>query len=270
MEDFSKYNGEGTTLRKVQLRVLEIFISVDQILNRNHIDYWLDCGALLGAVRHGGYIPWDDDIDICCKREDLDKIRDCLRKELPDGMIYVDWKNEKNFYDQCIRVKDTKGSRMTCDRYKYQEHKGVYLDILPVERIPSIRVKQIVEIFYGRVFRQVHGYGLVIYNSNFKRALVKGFSYIVYPFIYGCVSLIRLWSRIFKGDLMGYIYSINCTKIPTKRYISQIYPIGKIEFEGHMFNCPNDVHSYLTNLYGDYMKIPDEEHREMPYPVENI
>ena len=63
-EDFSKYNGEGTMLRKAQLRMLDILVEVDKVCKRHNIPYWVDYGTLLGAVRHGGFIPWDDDLDI--------------------------------------------------------------------------------------------------------------------------------------------------------------------------------------------------------------
>ena len=69
-EDFSKYNGEGTMLRKAQLRMVDILVAIDKVCRDNGINYWIDYGTLLGAVRHKGFIPWDDDIDICVLTED--------------------------------------------------------------------------------------------------------------------------------------------------------------------------------------------------------
>lgn len=63
-EDFSVYNGENTILRKAQLRMLEILVQVSSICDKHSIPYWIDYGTLLGAVRHNGFIPWDDDLDI--------------------------------------------------------------------------------------------------------------------------------------------------------------------------------------------------------------
>ena len=71
MEDLSRYNPEGSTLRRAQLRMLEILKVVDAICAKHGIQYTLDGGTLLGAVRHGGFIPWDDDIDIGIPREDF-------------------------------------------------------------------------------------------------------------------------------------------------------------------------------------------------------
>ena len=74
MEDFTKYNGDGTPLRKAQLCMLNILIEIDRICRKHDIPYWLDSGTLLGAVRHGGFIPWDDDFDVWMTRENIDKL----------------------------------------------------------------------------------------------------------------------------------------------------------------------------------------------------
>ena len=93
-EDLSKYNPEGSTLRKAQLRMLNILIEVDKICRKHKIEYFLDSGTLLGAVRHGGFIPWDDDLDIAIRREDWHKLRIALQNELPANLCYHDWTND--------------------------------------------------------------------------------------------------------------------------------------------------------------------------------
>ena len=71
MEDLRKYNPEGSTLRKAQMRMTDILLIVDKICEKHNIPYFLDGGYLIGAVRHGGFIPWDDDLDIAVMREDF-------------------------------------------------------------------------------------------------------------------------------------------------------------------------------------------------------
>ena len=90
MEDLRKYNPEGSTLRKAQMRMLDILLVVDKIFRKHHIEYWLDGGTLLGAVRHGGFIPWDDDLDINVRVSDISRIRKVLQSELPKNLCYQD------------------------------------------------------------------------------------------------------------------------------------------------------------------------------------
>ena len=106
-EDFSQYNGDGTVLRKAQLRMLAILIEVDKICRKYNISYWLDYGTLLGAVRHQGFIPWDDDLDICVLRKDYKRLRKVLIAELSKQYLFLDWKNDAYFFDPCGRIKDT-------------------------------------------------------------------------------------------------------------------------------------------------------------------
>ena len=123
MEDFSRYNGEGTQLRKAQLRMLEILKAVDAICRKHQIDYWLDAGTLLGAVRHKGFIPWDDDIDIAIRREDYPRMREILQQELPENLVFVDWTTDKNFFDACGRVK-MRSTHIEVPLYRYQKEQG--------------------------------------------------------------------------------------------------------------------------------------------------
>ena len=94
-EDFSVYNGENTILRKAQLRMLEILVQVSSICDKHAIPYWIDYGTLLGAVRHNGFIPWDDDLDISILKKDYTKLSKVLQKELPLNLVFQNWKNEK-------------------------------------------------------------------------------------------------------------------------------------------------------------------------------
>ena len=105
-EDFSKYNGEGTDLRKAQLRMLDILIEVDKVCRKHQIPYWIDFGTLLGAVRHRGFIPWDDDIDICVLNEYYGVLRQALIDELPGQYAFQDSKTDPNAFFYYGRVRD--------------------------------------------------------------------------------------------------------------------------------------------------------------------
>lgn len=262
-EDFSKYNGEGTILRKAQLRMLDMLIEVDKICRKHNIQYWLDFGTLLGAVRHQGFIPWDDDVDISILKSDYNKLREVLLRELPDQFVFTDWMTDNFIFAHYGRVRDTQ-SFYPYPLFKKQKEQGLWLDIFVVEKIPSMRIKRFVDFFYGRSFREIHHYGDVLYKSKSKKYFIRTIAYLAHP-----ISLLLVWnSRLLamfkKSDLLGFTYSDNNT---TAHYPSDIFPTKEILFEGHKFFAPCNVDIYLKAIYGNYMEIPDEKKRQ---PVSDV
>ena len=260
-EDFSKYNGEGTQLRKAQLKMVEILKSVDSIFRKNKIDYWIDAGTLLGAVRHGGFIPWDDDIDVSIRREDYVRAREVLQKELPANMVFVDWTKDKNYYDACGRVK-MRNTRVDVPNFRCQKEQGLWVDIFPMETLATYKEKIWGERIFGKVFRHAHNEGLVMKETRCAYWVTHIIALLLYPIAYFIISIFR-WRGKRQSNLITYGFAL-CTVYP-KHQINWIFPTQDIQFEGVVVRAPYDVHSYLTEFYGDYMQIPPEEKRVMHY-----
>ena len=255
-EDFSNYNGEETTLRKAQLRMLDMLVAFDKICRQYNIEYWLDSGTLLGAVRHGGFIPWDVDVDVCVHRKDYLKLRKIMLAELPKQFIFTDWTTDKYIFSKYGRIRDTQ-SLYPYPLFKKQKEQGLWLDILIVEHVPSMKIKKFVDFFYGRTFRETHHYGDVIYSSKFKKYLNRIIAYVLHPF--SCLLVFGARSLFFYNrDLLGFSYSTN---LLSKRYISDVYPLKELNFESYKFIAPNNADYYLKLIYGDYMVLPDEKNR---------
>ena len=106
MEDFSQYNPEGSTLRKMQLRILDILVEIDKVCRKHGIGYWIDFGTLLGAVRHGGFIPWDDDLDIAMTSEDFQKFLEIAPKELPPTLFLQTKSTDPSYNMPVNKVRD--------------------------------------------------------------------------------------------------------------------------------------------------------------------
>ena len=126
-------------MHKIQLNML---IEFDKICRRNNIKYILDAGTLLGAVRHKGFIPWDDDIDVRMLRDDYEKFCVVANKELPETMFFQNYKNDKGYpwmYSK-IRMKGTKAVRIGQDRLNMEE--GIYMDIFPCDGVPDDNKKK--------------------------------------------------------------------------------------------------------------------------------
>ncbi len=254
MEDFSKYNAEGTTLRRAQMRMLDILIEVDKICKKHHITYWLDGGTLLGAVRHKGFIPWDDDLDIFILRKDYKHLRSVLQAELPSNLIFQDDSTEANYCMKIGKVRDTR-SKMIEDgeggignRFL---HQGIFIDIIPVEPMFSESSKRFIEAFYGRVYRRLHNFS----NNKWE----KGVAYLLWLPAVTALGCLRLAAYIFKPKKLGRIYGWSGMNMLVKE--KDVFPCRPIAFEGMMFSGPYNPDGLLRDQYGNYMQIPPEEKR---------
>ena len=249
MEDLSRYNPEGSILRKAQLRMLDILSVVDDIFRRNHIDYWLHGGTLIGAVRHHGFIPWDDDVDIAVRALDMPRIRKVLNAELPENLCLQDITTDSNYYLPISKVRDKHSLFDEVDSYNLKE-RGIYIDIIPMEEILSPNSKRPVDKFLRHCI-----WGRSNYTNKLVDKIVGVIGY--YP-VKLWIGIIRLWLKIFPthtwGDTYGWVESFVEKE-------SDIFPVRDIDFEGHTFLAPADPDAFLKVIFGDYMQIPPEEKR---------
>ena len=248
MEDLSKYNPEGSTLRKAQLRMLEILKAVDAICRKNNIPYFLESGTLLGAVRHGGFIPWDDDVDISVMLSDYPRLRRILQEQLPASMAFQDATTDPNYPMLIGKVRDTR-SYFEEDYSGKLIYKGVYIDIFPLEKIPCWKWKQFLDYMYGHSVRALHNY------SNKKDKFVSA---LVYPFAKMLVCLTHLINKCIPTDKISYQYG---RKTYVQYNLKDIFPLQEIRFEGYSFLAPHNSDALLKTCYGDYMQIPPKEKR---------
>ncbi len=254
MEDLSRYNAEGTQLRKAQLRMLDILIEVDKICKKHNITYWLDSGTLLGAVRHGGFIPWDDDLDIFIMRKDYKRLRSVLQAELPDNLAFQDDSTEKNYCVKVGKVRDLHSkmveseSNSIAHKLKYQ---GLFIDIIPLEPMYSAKQKKFIEFFYGRAYRRIHNFT----DSTWEKAI----AYLIWIPANIMVGTVRLLTKIIKPKTLGRVFGWTCTYTMVDE--ADILPCKPIVFEGHTFPGPNKPDVVLRKIYGDYMQIPPEDKR---------
>lgn len=247
-EDLSKYNPEGSTLRKAQLRMLEILKAVDEICRRNNIPYFLESGTLLGAVRHGGFIPWDDDVDISVMLSDYERLRKVLQEQLPDNMVFQDDRTDPNYPMLIAKVRD-KRSSFEEDYTSNLKYKGIYIDIFPMEKIPCWKWKQFLDYIYGHSVRALHNY--------YDRA-DKIRSAIVYPFAKVLVILTRMINHLIPTNNYSFQYG---RRTYVQYNLKDIFPLKEMSFEGYSFLVPNNPDALLKTCYGNYMEIPPKEKR---------
>lgn len=248
------YNPEGSELRTLQLKMFDILKTVIAIADKHNITYWISGGTLLGAIRHGGFIPWDDDIDIEIMYPDYLRFLKILRQELPSD-LYLQTPSDRGYRLLFSKVRDRNSIVEEEDDVdnRYTE-RGIFIDIFPEER--SYRwLKNIVDFFYGRAFRRLkrgQPFKSVPYFFEYSTSL------ILYPIGIGLKEAARCFCRITKPDNILHSYGIGNS---TNHSISYILPVSKVLFEGIEVSAPNNPQLYLSKQYGNFMVIPPKEKR---------
>lgn len=243
--------------RKLQLRILDIVKDVDKICRENDIDYYILYGSALGAIRHQGFIPWDDDFDIGMTFDNYVKFLEICEKKLDKNKYYVQTpEKEKNYYLSFSKIRDIRITLIEEGNENIDIVRSVYIDVFPLVGIPNNKIKERI-LKINRAFMLSANMNVI--NNKFLRCI---FDIILK--IFGRRKILKYttkrcfkyntndceyWCSIADGD--GYIQN----KIKREIYGKPKY----VKFEDIMLPVPENTDKYLKNIYGDYMKIPSEE-----------
>ena len=244
----NKYNYDGSELRKAQLRMIKMLSFLNDICKENGITYFVAFGTLLGAVRHGGFIPWDDDLDIYINDKDLKK----LRKIINNGSypyVIQDYSSDKGFVRYYNVLRDLK-SEYIKEEYQHnqREYRGIQIDLFPYDYGVMEWGVRLVGKTYGLNVKLFLGKNRVLTALIFH--LTRG----------GIIPFLKLISK-FKGRKKvglgyetgdsGYYY-----------YTNDVFPLKTINFEGLAVPCQNHPEAVLKIDYGcNYMELPPENQR---------
>lgn len=241
-----KFNPDGSMLRKHQLRMLAILEVVDAICTKHKLTYWLCGGSLIGAIRHEGFIPWDDDIDIEMPIKDYKKFIKYCDIELPNEYRLQNHKTDKLYFSPYTKVRDLNSElheKTGIDVfYKY---KGAFVDVFPVTSCNKIMYK------LSRVIQL----NLLIRPAKYVQ--IKVFHYFLIPIYYmvTCIfSLFNLIDKLIGSKGISAVYGATFY-IPSFDK-NRIIPVKRTLFEGKEICIPNDPDYCLKLQFGDYMKIP--------------
>ena len=250
------FNPDGSPLRKHQLKMLEILKYVDKICKDNGIKYWLSSGTCLGAVRHNGFIPWDDDVDIEMMREDFLKFERVFKET--DLYVLQTHKNDKYYPTPFNKVR-SKNTIIYDSLYKYR---GVFIDILCIDYINRslARFTELYQKVFGKYiynFVKKHRNNKIIFEiSSLLFLIMKKSFFSLMPIFYGINSFLPSKS-------LRHIFGAGW--VDNTRIEEDIFPLAKIEFEGIELPVPGNYDKYLTRLYGNYMNIPSYDKIARPH-----
>lgn len=264
-------------LRDVQLVILDIFKEIIRVCDKNNIAYFIIGGIALGAVRHNGFIPWDDDLDIGMTRENYNYFLKIAQDELPVGLFLQTFKTESEspFYFAKIRKNGTKFVENYCR--KLNMHHGIYVDIFPYDNIPDnvgLRRKQRKKVnLWSQLFIAKSVSGSSIPQNTLTGKLKVVIRTIVHLLLRP-VSKKFLFERL---DLVSQEYNnipckmksfvkTPCLMIPS----ADLENLETIEFEGISVSCPRNIEGYLKHNFGDFRSLPPENKRvgHRPYRLE--
>ena len=248
----TRYKDEN--LRKCQLKQLYILEEVDKLCRKYKIEYWIDGGTLLGAVRHGGFIPWDDDIDLGMTLEEYEKFKKVVG-ELPEHLFFQTSETD-NTWSPIPKIRDL-NSLYIEPLYSFREdyEKGIYIDIFPKELYPNApkkwmkKIQKCISKSYS-ILHEKHTYSI----RSVAEFFYFGGQYLLNRALWALLNLFyrktKYIGETWPNNGPGYIHTLDST-----------YPLKEIEFEGKKFLGPNDPDAYLKDRYGDYMTLPPEEKR---------
>lgn len=261
-------------IETLQSHLFKMYKDIEKICVKHNLNMSLAFGNVLGVVRHDGWIPWDDDLDICLPREDYDKFLKVYSSELPDNYITYSLKSEKGPIIRFGKIID-KNTVFSTSVDIYPPHvEGVFVDVFPYDSLTSnsfihklrkltafgvmfiqnsVNQKKNASIDYKRTLKSTPA-GKRVYNL---RQLVGN--------VFGFISLKKWYSlldRIIRNDKQSdYLYCGVSTKtgwIPMPR--KYMFPAKKFRFKnGEEAFIPRDAENYLTIVYGDWRVIPNDE-----------
>ena len=248
-------------IKKIQLSIL---IDINNFCKKNRINYSITGGTLIGAIRHKGFIPWDDDIDIAMTRDNYDRFCKEYR-----GQKYQLITNKINNYGYMFAKVCDPSTAVVEKHAKRVEELGVYVDIFPIDYLDNDykhslnKVKSINFLKYLLVaWNWKHFY--LNKNKKWFRQIPRFFFFLLSRFVSKDSLVKRINKKLKKnhlenGDYSACYFGSYGSKEINKSYIFSEYI--EVEFEGYHVMCFKHYDSFLTNIYGDYMALPPVEKR---------
>ena len=263
-------------LNKLHETLVEMLDYVDDICKKHELEYFLNCGSVLGAVRHKGFIPWDDDIDIMLPRDSYDKFISIIKDSKMEKYSIQNEETEKNYYLLFSKLRKRGTTFLEMDSQGLYSDNGIYIDVFPLDfsdeihsvsfKINELRIRLIqhgLKFRYSRiVFKRTRG------KIGYIVSFIAAIPYMIISKKYlmnKANKLMRSRNNKKHNYIISYggIYGIKKEAMPYDIY----YPINYAEFEGKEYPVCNNLDAYLRNYYGNYKELPPEDKRHTHLPL---
>ena len=274
------FPGLDVTIRETQEVQLEILLAFDRICKTHNISYQLFAGTLIGAIRHKGFIPWDDDVDVCMLRSEYDKFTKIAQSELGDAYFLQNYTTDPAFQSQYSKIRKNHTLYVENLVQDVDMHQGIFIDVFPYDDVEPIRLS-------GRVQRRlIHRLKIINYcrvkrvNESepnlVSRIAKKGTYYLLKAipkrYLDRLITKVATWSN---GKGATEVAELNISTSPS---LYQKFKIDKEmfahsiewEFEGHYFPVPQAYDAILSKNYGDYLSLPPTHQQEPHHGIVEI
>ena len=250
-------------MTEIQKSILLIYEEVRQLCASNNIPFFAIGGTCIGAIRHNGFIPWDDDLDIAIPIEDFDRFIQIAKTSLPDYLEVYSGKSvehNKNFF---IKIVDNRTTFIEEHEFPYPDaFKGVFVDIMPISGIPSNALRRhlfyvsCVCLYWANEFRR-----FPINNCKGAKRIIRKIVYAIirnkpYDYFYNKYFSLLKRNPFRSSTLTGYVW---CLQVRSLTFPTAFFAQTKeVKFEYTTVPCPIEADKYLTMQFGDYMKLPPQ------------
>ena len=257
-------------LQQVEIKILKYFI---EVCEENDLTYFMYAGSLLGAIRHQGFIPWDDDIDVIMFREDFEKLNKILEKDLNEKYNFFNVLNEETYHYTWGRLtlKNTLFKEWWGDQVDYTPN--IFLDIFILDNVPKDKYKKFIQKWKSYTLNMLTSYSIIKFKNDSK------LKEIIQQTIYYLIKILPVSPSTIKkacvNSFKKYQYE-DCKEVcdfPSENMMQMSFrsdwlPLKKAKFEDMEVNIPNNYDKILRMDFNNYMELPPEDSRFNPAPEE--
>ena len=257
-------------LQRVQLKILKYFI---EICEEHDLTYFLYAGSLLGAVRHNGFIPWDDDIDVIMFRQDFEKLNEILENDIDEKYRFFNVLNEDTYHYTWGRLtlKNTLFKEWWGDQVDYTPN--IFIDIFILDNVPRNKFKKFLHKWTSFSLNMLTSYSIIKFKNDSK------LKEIIQQTIYYILKILPISSTTIKKkcvDSFSKYQHDDCEEVcdfPSENLMQMSFktdwiPLKRAKFEDIEVNIPNNYDKILRMDFNNYMELPPEESRFNPAPEE--
>lgn len=264
---------DSDELKKLQQVEIDICKDVHAVCKKHNIGYSIAFGSLIGAIRHNGFIPWDDDMDIVMFREDYEKFEKIFDEELSDKYYLMSPLRDKGYYGNVIKIEKKGTTFINKHSNKMKCAQGIFVDIFVYDKVSEkeklfkkqcrkSRFLAMLIFLYCSPYPEIPMKGII---GNAAKVICFIVHYILHIIPQGNVLLYKKYEKVckFSNKTKSDKYIIYQDEYSHRTIInkSDVKPYKIVSFDGEQLCIPNNYDKILRNYYGDYMQLPPVDKR---------